>query len=74
LMINYDPKVAGYARTMEMGNALGLEGLTATRLLDAFVAFQRDHSRNLKILERKREEQVRAAELNVERVVEFVKG
>ncbi len=74
LMISYDPKITGYARTMEMGNALGMEGLTATRLLDAFVSFQKDHARNLKILERKREEQIRAAEGNVEIVLKFVKA
>jgi polysaccharide pyruvyl transferase CsaB len=74
LMISYDPKVTSYARTMEMGNALSLEGLTATRLLDSFVAFQKDLARNLKIVERKREEQMRAAEGSVEMVLQLVKG
>jgi polysaccharide pyruvyl transferase CsaB len=73
LMVSYDPKVTSYARIMETGNALGLEGLTATRLLDAFVSFQKDHARNVKIVERKREEQARAAEGNVEAVIQFVK-
>lgn len=74
LMVSYDPKVTSYARTMEMGNALSLEGLTATRLLDAFVSFQKDHARNVKIVERKREEQMHAAQGNIEAVLQFVKA
>ncbi len=73
LMINYDPKVQNYARIMEIGNALNLDGLTATRLLDAFISFQKDHARNVKILERKRQEQFTAAQASVEMIRDLVK-
>ncbi len=73
LMISYDPKVTAYARIMEIGNALGLEGLTATRLLDAYVAFVKDKERNMKILEKKRAEQTQAALASVELIKELVK-
>jgi polysaccharide pyruvyl transferase CsaB len=73
LMINYDPKVQNYARMMEIGNALNLEGLTATRLLDAFISFQKDRARNSKILERKREEQVTAAQFSIQLIQDMIK-
>jgi len=73
LMVSYDPKVTAFSRVMEMGNALGLEGLTATRLLDAFVSFQKDRERNLKILERKKEEQRKAAELSAELISDILR-
>ena len=73
LMVSYDPKVTAYSRVMEIGNALTLEGLTATRLLDAFVSFQKDRERNAKILERKREEQRKAAELSAEVISDILK-
>jgi len=74
MMVSYDPKVTAYARLMEMGNALQLEGLTGPRLLDSFISFQRDRERNLKILEKKLGEQQQAAEVSVELVREFVKA
>jgi polysaccharide pyruvyl transferase CsaB len=74
LMINYDPKVQNYARIMELGNAVGLEGLTAPRLLDSFISFQKDHVRHVKILERKRIEQRDAAQASIELIRDFLKG
>jgi polysaccharide pyruvyl transferase WcaK-like protein len=73
LMINYDPKVQNYARMMEIGNALNLEGLTATRLLDTFISFQKDRARNSKILERKREEQATSAQLSIQLIQDLIK-
>jgi polysaccharide pyruvyl transferase CsaB len=73
MMVSYDPKVASYSRLMELGNALSLEGITATRMLDAFVSFNKDHSRNQKIVERKREELQKAAEGNVQAVLDLMK-
>ena len=35
LMVSYDPKVTAFARGLDLGYALPLEGLTAPRLLDA---------------------------------------
>lgn len=67
LMVSYDPKVTAFAKLLGTGSALGLEnGLTATRLLEAFLQHTKDRDRNLKILERKREELIRLAEGNVE--------
>ncbi|HRK22737.1 MAG TPA: hypothetical protein PLX06_13060, partial [Fimbriimonadaceae bacterium] len=43
-----------------------IEGLTADRLFDTFMAFLKDRDRNVKIVERKREELKRAAYVNVE--------
>jgi polysaccharide pyruvyl transferase CsaB len=74
LMVNYDPKVQNYARMMELGNALNLDGLTAIRLLDAFISFQKDHSRHVKILERKRQEQATAARASIELIRDTVKA
>jgi polysaccharide pyruvyl transferase CsaB len=73
MMISYDPKVASYARVMELGNALALEGITATRMLDAFVSFNKDHARHQKIVERKREELQRAAQGSVEVVLDAMR-
>ena len=68
LMVSYDPKVAAFAKGLDMGAALPLEGLTAPRLLNAFLDFMKAKERNVKILERKREEQFKLAELSVEMV------
>jgi hypothetical protein len=41
--------------------------------LDAFISFQKDHARNVKILERKRQEQFTAAQASVEMIRDLVK-
>jgi polysaccharide pyruvyl transferase WcaK-like protein len=74
LMISYDPKVQNYARQMDLGNALSLEGLTATRLLDAYIGFHKDHARHVKILERKRQEMNNAAQVSVQMILETIKA
>jgi len=73
LMVSYDPKVTAFSRVMEMGASLEMEGLTATRLLNAFVSFQKDRERNARILERKRDEQRKAAELSAEVISDILK-
>jgi polysaccharide pyruvyl transferase CsaB len=70
LMIGYDPKVIAFARMMEIGNALQLEGLTAQRMFDAFTVFIKDRERNIRLLAKKREEMIRMAQLNVQLVVD----
>jgi polysaccharide pyruvyl transferase CsaB len=72
LMVSYDPKVTAFSKLLDLGPALPLEGLTAPRLLDAFMNFLKAKDRNVKILERKREEQAKAAELSVEMVKTIV--
>jgi len=70
LMIGYDPKVTAFARMLEIGNAVQLDGLTATRLFDAFTAFQKERDRNVRLLAKKREEMIKLAQLNVQLIVE----
>lgn len=65
-MISYDPKVTALAKLLEIAPAPPIEGLTADRLFDTFMAFLKDRDRNVKIVERKREELKRAAYVNVE--------
>lgn len=75
LMVSYDPKVAAFSKQLGLGSALSMEsGITAPRMLDAFLAFQKDRDRNQKLLERKREELRKQAEGNVELVVSAMKG
>ena len=68
LMVSYDPKVSAFAKNLDLGPALPLEGLTPQRMLNAFLEFQKARERNVKILERKREEQRKLAEISVELV------
>jgi polysaccharide pyruvyl transferase CsaB len=72
LMINYDPKVAAFSKLLDLGPAVPLENLTAPRLLDVFLSFLKDKERNVKILERRREEQAKSAELSIELIKSIV--
>ncbi len=69
LMLAYDPKVTAFSKQLGISGALNLEGLTPTRMLDAFVSFHKDHDRNVKLVEKKTEELRKMAEGNVELVV-----
>lgn len=66
LMLNYDPKVAAFAKMLDIGGNVSIENLTAQRLFDAFQSFYRDRDRNAKILQRKREEFRKLAEVNIQ--------
>jgi polysaccharide pyruvyl transferase CsaB len=68
LMVSYDPKVAAFSKMMDLGSPLTIQGLTAQRLYDTFVSFQKDRDRNARIVERKRDEMRKLAELNIELV------
>ena len=72
LMVNYDPKVAAFAKGLDLGGALPIEGLTPQRLLASFLEFMKSKERNVKVLERKREEQAKLAEISVEMVKTIV--
>ncbi|CAN5525625.1 polysaccharide pyruvyl transferase CsaB [soil metagenome] len=74
LMVSYDPKVSAFARQLGIGNALELEGLTGQRLGDAFVAFAKDRDRNVRLVEKKREELCKLAQVNVQIVRDGLKG
>ncbi len=73
LMVNYDPKVAAFSKMMELGTPLAVQGLTAQRLFDTFTSFQKDRERNGRVVERKRDEMRKLAELNVELVRDNVR-
>ncbi len=72
LMVSYDPKVTAFAKGLDLGPALPLEGLTAPRLLNSFMEFLKHREQNVRILERKREEQAKLAEASVEMVKTIV--
>lgn len=74
LMISYDPKVSAFAKMLDVGNPVNLEGLTPQRLFDSFQQFNRERERNLKIIERKRVELQKAALVNVEVVRESLRS
>lgn len=67
-MVSYDPKVTSFAKMMDLPPAPAIEGLTAQRLYDGVTAFLKDAERNKKLMEKKREEQRRLAQVNIEAV------
>jgi polysaccharide pyruvyl transferase WcaK-like protein len=74
LMVSYDPKVTAFSKMMDLGTPLSVQGLTAQRLFDTFVSFQKDRERNGRIVERKRDEMRKLAELNIELVRSTVRS
>ncbi|HVT12278.1 MAG TPA: polysaccharide pyruvyl transferase CsaB [Fimbriimonadaceae bacterium] len=74
LMVSYDPKVAAFAKLLEIGTAPSIEGLTAQRLYDMFVQHMKDRERNEKLLERKIAELRKAAQLNIELLESTLRG
>lgn len=66
LMLAYDPKVSAFAKTLEIGNALPMDGLTAARVFESFQQMQRDREGNVRLLERKVAEQRELARLSLE--------
>ena len=69
-MVSYDPKVASFAKLLELSTAPAIEGLTAGRLVDGFVQFLKDRERHQKLLEKKRVEIARLAEINIQAILE----
>lgn len=65
-MVSYDPKVAAFSKLLDLAAAPPMEGLTAQRLFDQFVEFQRSRERHQKVLERKREELMTLARGNIQ--------
>lgn len=65
-MVSYDPKVTAFAKLLEMHTAPAIEGLTAKKLFESFMAFHKERARNVKILERRRAEMVRLAQVNID--------
>jgi polysaccharide pyruvyl transferase CsaB len=65
-MISYDPKVTALAKLLELAPAPPIDDLTAPRLFENFMDFLKDRNRNVRIVEKKREELKQAAMVNVE--------
>jgi len=69
-MVSYDPKVSAFAKLLDLQSAPNVEGLTPQRLFDSFMPFLKDRERNEKVLERRREELVKLAQLNLDILTE----
>lgn len=63
-MVSYDPKVSAFAKLLDLGPAPNLEGMTAQRLFDQFIEFQRSRERHQKVMERRMPELIAAAKSN----------
>lgn len=70
LMLNYDPKVAAFAKLLDVGQAMNLNGLTAERVFDRFREHQAQAERNKKILALKTEELTAKARQNIDILLE----
>lgn len=73
LMLSYDPKVTAFARSLDIGGGLPLQGLTPDRLFDHFMSFQKSRDRNAELMERKTAEFARMAEENIQIVVDTLR-
>ena len=71
-MVAYDPKVSAFSKLLELNSAPPLKGLNAARLVEGFQQFLKDRERNQKILERKRGELLKLAEINVQAILDAV--
>lgn len=69
-MVSYDPKVTAFAKMLDLGPAPMIEGITAQRLFDQFIEFQRSRERHLKVMERRMPELVAAAKTNSQLVLD----
>jgi polysaccharide pyruvyl transferase CsaB len=74
LMVSYDPKVTAFAKALDLGSAPSVDTLTPQRLFELFQSFSKDRDRNMKVLQRKREELISAAEMNVQAVRECLRN
>ena len=65
-MISYDPKVSAFCNNMGFPAPPKIEGLTADRVLHGFTDFIKDRDRLAASLEKRREEQAKAAQGNID--------
>ena len=73
MMLNYDPKVSAFARSLDIGSALPLEGLSPQRLFDSFQSFMKDRERHQKVVERKRTEFAEGAKANIDIIRQIIR-
>ena len=74
LMVSYDPKVAAFAKLLDLGNAIPVEGLTPQRLFENFQDFAKNREKHTQNVERRRQDMIRQAMVSVQVVVEGVLG
>lgn len=65
-MLSYDPKVAAFAKLMQMHEAPMVESINAQRLFDQFMKFMADREKNTRVLEFQRKELIKLAAKNIE--------
>ncbi|MFQ3586784.1 MAG: polysaccharide pyruvyl transferase CsaB [Fimbriimonadaceae bacterium] len=64
-LVSYDPKVAAFAKLLDVAAAPSFDGLSADRLFESFQAFMRERERNVKLVESRRQTLRDSAFVNV---------
>lgn len=65
-MVSYDPKVSAFANLMGLPTPPTMEGLSADRVVNGFLDYIKDRPRRVEALAKRREEQAKSAEGNIE--------
>jgi polysaccharide pyruvyl transferase CsaB len=73
LMLNYDPKVAAFAKQLDIGPALKIEDLTPARLFETFMTHHKQKEQEKVVILKKREELRDDAMKGIELAREFLK-
>ncbi|HLO98659.1 MAG TPA: polysaccharide pyruvyl transferase CsaB [Fimbriimonas sp.] len=73
LMLNYDPKVAAFAKQLDIGPALTIEDLTPARLFETFMSHHKQKEQEKVVILKKREELRDEAMKGIELAKEFLK-
>jgi polysaccharide pyruvyl transferase CsaB len=74
MMVSYDPKINALSKLLDIGPVTAVEGLTPQRLFEGFMTFLKERDRNIKTLERRKEELAKLAYGNVELLVETLRS
>jgi hypothetical protein len=67
-MVNYDPKVAAFAKLLDLGLAPDLASLNPQRLFDGFMTFQKSRERYVATLDSKQQELIKLAQVNADAI------
>lgn len=73
LMVSYDPKVNAFAKMIDIGNALQIEGLTPQRLFESFQAHYQQTEAKKKVIAKKRDELAAEAMKGIELALTHLK-
>ncbi|HZH97493.1 MAG TPA: polysaccharide pyruvyl transferase family protein, partial [Fimbriimonadaceae bacterium] len=65
-MISYDPKVAAFAKALDLSGSTSIDNLTPQRLFENFQTFYKDKERNTRLLQKKSQEFKEQAEVNLQ--------